>query len=221
MMLRKKSAEVHYAFPRGSEHPVWPAQPLPVGVYAGSFDPIHAGHIVFALKAQKLTGLEHVYFMPERRPARQQSPEHYVHRVAMLRGALKPHRQFSVLDLPDAHLTLASLPRLRRTVPPEAELHLLVTASQLLWPAEPLPPLYRQARLIVAVTSQDQMAEVLARFRSDEAHVANLTFIDISSEHISSAAVRRGLRQGRAVRGLLPSVLKYARRQWLYLPFNS
>jgi nicotinate-nucleotide adenylyltransferase len=219
-MLRKKSAEVHYAFPRGSEHPVWPAQPLPVGVYAGSFDPIHAGHIVFALKAQKLTGLEHVYFMPERRPARQQSPEHYVHRVAMLRGALKPHRQFSVLDLPDARLTSRSLPRLLHALPPQAHIHLLVSASQLLWFTDALPPLYRQMHLVVAVTSQDQMAEVLARFQADAAHVANLTFIDIGSEHISSAAVRSGLRQGKTVRGLLPSVLQYARRQWLYLPLK-
>ena len=220
-MRRKGPSEVRFSLSRGQGHLKVPAEPLPIGIYAGSFDPVHAGHIVFGLKARKLAGLEHVYFMPERRPAYRKTPEHYVHRLAMLQRALKPYRQLSVLDLPDARLTPASLPRLYRAVSPEAELHLLVTASQLLWPAEPLPPLYRQARLIVAVTSQNQMAEVLARFHSDETHVANLTFIDISSDHISSAAVRRGLRQGRVVRGLLPSVLSYARRQWLYLPFNT
>lgn len=219
-MLRRQRSEIRFAFPRGQESVKIPATPLPIGVYAGCFDPVHAGHIIFALKAQKLTGLEHIYFMPERRPARQQSPEHYVHRVAMLRRALKPHRQFSVLDLPDARLTSRSLPRLRRALPPQSQINLLVSASQLLWFADALPPLYRQMHLIVAVTSQDQMAEVLARFQADAAHVANLTFIDIGSEHISSAAVRSGLRRGKPVRGVLPSVLQYARRQWLYLPLN-
>lgn len=218
-MRHKPAAETSYNFPAGHSRPVWPQTPSQIGLYAGSFDPVHAGHIIFALKAQKLAGLDHIYFIPERRPARAQAPEHYVHRTVMLQRALKPHRQFTVLDLPDARLTAASLARARQQLDKGAEVSLLTTASELLWP-DRLPEVYRRLRLIVAVTSHGQLAEVLGRLQLDEAHVPNITFVDISSDDVSSAAVRSGLRARRMARGVLPSVARYARRQWLYLPLN-
>ena len=39
-----------------------------VGVYSGSFDPIHEGHIAFAKEAARVCNLETVIFMPERFP---------------------------------------------------------------------------------------------------------------------------------------------------------
>ncbi|MEI9913739.1 MAG: adenylyltransferase/cytidyltransferase family protein [Candidatus Saccharibacteria bacterium] len=36
-----------------------------IGIYAGSFDPIHLGHITFALQAIEQAGLDKVYFLPE------------------------------------------------------------------------------------------------------------------------------------------------------------
>jgi nicotinate-nucleotide adenylyltransferase len=219
MRLRKTPSEITYAFKAGTEHPVsqGSVERPRVGIYAGSFDPVHAGHIVFALKAQKLAGLERVYFMPERRPRFQTEPEHYVHRAVMLKRALKPHAQFSLLDLPDAHLSLRSIPRVREDLPKDAELSLLTTASELLWHPSELPALYEQVHLIVAITSHSQLAEVMERLNASEKHFHNLTFVDIGKDHVSSSAVRSGLRRGEPVRGLLPSVLRYARQQWLYI----
>lgn len=219
MRQRKPAAETSYDFPAGQGHPVWPQAPPQIGLYAGSFDPVHAGHIIFALKAQKLAGLERIYFIPERRPAHGGVPEHYVHRTAMLQRALKPHRQCTVLDLPDSRLTATSLARALRQLDVGAEVSLLTTASELLW-HENLPEVYRRLRLIVAVTSHDQLAEVLGRLHLDKSYIRNITFVDVGSDNISSEAVRGGLRARRLVHGVLPSVLHYARRQWLYLPLN-
>jgi nicotinate-nucleotide adenylyltransferase len=219
MMRHRLAAETRYDFPAGRERPVWPQTPPQIGLYAGSFDPVHAGHIIFALKAQKLAGLDQIYFIPERRPAHGGAPEHYVHRAVMLQRALKPHRQFAVLDLPDARLTATSLARARQQLGVGAEVSLLTTASELLW-QDGLPDVYRRLRLIVAVTSHVQLAEVLSRLQFGKAHVQNITFVDVGSDNISSAAVRSGLRARRKVRGVLPSVWRYARRQWLYLPLN-
>lgn len=188
-----------------------------IGIYSGSFDPVHAGHIIFALKSQKLAGLERVYFVPERRPQHGAEPEHYVHRSVMLKHAIKPYKQFALFDLPDARLTARSLTRVIDDLPP-ADISLLTTASELLWHEGELPALYRQHHLVVAVTSHAQMAEVLARLANRDGVFGNLTFVDIGTDHISSADVRKGLRQGQRVRGILPSVWRYARRQWLYLP---
>jgi nicotinate-nucleotide adenylyltransferase len=209
--------EVKYEFKPGTEAVVLPPKELPrIGIYSASFDPIHAGHIVFALKAQKIAGLEQVYFVPERKPQHGSEPEHYVHRSVMLQRALQPYRQFLTFDLPDARLTLKSLTRVIENLPP-AEYSLLTTASELLWHEGELPPIYHKLHLVVAVTSHAQMAEVLSRLNDSTRPLGNLTFVDIGTDHISSAAVRQGIRTGNAVRGLLPSVWRYARKQWLYI----
>lgn len=39
-----------------------------IGVYAGSFDPVHNGHIVFAKEAARQCSLETVLFIPEKLP---------------------------------------------------------------------------------------------------------------------------------------------------------
>lgn len=218
MLKTKQKPETSFGFQAGTElvriHP----KPLPrIGIYSGSFDPVHAGHIVFALKAQKIAGLEQVYFVPERRPQHGAEPEHYVHRTIMLGRALQPYDQFHVFDLPDARLNARSLTRVVDGLP-QAELSLLTTASELLWHEGDLPGLYHKLHLVVAVTTHTQMAEVLTRLTAADTPLGNITFVDIGTDHISSAEVRKALRQGRQIKGLLPSVWRYARKQWLYLP---
>lgn len=216
-MLRSKE-EQHYNFQAGDQVVVIEPHKLPrVGIYSGSFDPVHAGHIVFALKSQKVAGLEKVYFVPERKPITNPEPEHYVHRSVMLKRALQPYGQFDVFDLPDARLNARSLTRVIDALPP-SDLSLLTTASDLLWQEGDLPGLYHKLHLVIAVTSHSQMAEVLKRLTAAETPLGNITFVDIGTDHISSADVRKGIRQGRPVRGILPSVWRYARKQWLYLP---
>jgi nicotinate-nucleotide adenylyltransferase len=211
-MRKTAIPEVHYNFQAGDQPVIVEPSRLPrVGIYSGSFDPVHAGHIVFALKSQKVAGLEQIYFVPERRPQHGGEPEHYVHH------ALQPYSQFSVVDLPDARLNSRSFARLRGDLP-QAEYCLLTTASELLWYETELPALYRKLHLVVAVTSHAQMAEVLARLTGGDRPLGSLTFVDIGVEHVSSADIRKGLRTGRRVRGVLPSVWRYARKQWLYLP---
>ena len=39
-----------------------------IGIYAGTFDPVHAGHVAFALQSLEAAKLDRVYFLPERRP---------------------------------------------------------------------------------------------------------------------------------------------------------
>jgi nicotinate-nucleotide adenylyltransferase len=210
--------ETRYDFEAGDKPVVIEELKLPrIGIYSASFDPVHAGHIVFALKAQKIAGLEQIYFVPERKPQHGTEPEHYVHRTVMLKHALQPYEQFEIFDLPDARLTSRSVGRVVEALP-KADFSLLTTASELLWHDGELPVLYRKLHLVVAVTSHAQMAEVLARLTSGERLLGNVTFIDIGTDHISSTAIRQSIRTGRPVQGILPSVWRYARKQWLYLP---
>ncbi len=216
-MNKHKRSEISYQFEAGNEPVVVSPKRLPrVGIYSGSFDPVHAGHLAFALKSQKVAGLERIYFVPERRPAIENEPEHYVHRTVMLSNALRPYAQFSLFELPDARLTSRSFMRLFGQAG-DADYSLLTTASELLWHQGELPALYHKLHLIIAVTSHAQMTEVLASLTANPKAFGNLTFIDIGTEHINSASVRNALRSGHSARGVLPSVWRYARKQWLYL----
>lgn len=72
----------------------------PVGLFGGSFDPPHIGHLLMARDALEQGGLEHVCFIPAAK-----SPLKKNHatasaddREAMLRLALRGEDRFSVLD---------------------------------------------------------------------------------------------------------------------------
>ena len=78
-----------------------------IGIYSGTFDPVHIGHITFALQAMKTARLDQIVFLPERMPRRKQSAEHYGHRAAMLERALRPYPSMGVLELADKSFTIA------------------------------------------------------------------------------------------------------------------
>ena len=86
-----------------------------IGIYSGSFDPIHIGHITFALQSINEAGLTKVYFLPERMPRDKHVHEHFGHRVAMIRRAIKPHSKLALLELDDRTFSVKrTLPKLNK-----------------------------------------------------------------------------------------------------------
>src|SRR5215469_15176515 len=77
-----------------------------IGIYTGVFNPVHTGHIAFALQAMKVAKLDSVVFVPERNPRFKPEAEHFAHRVAMLKRAVRPHLSMAVLELVDRHFTV-------------------------------------------------------------------------------------------------------------------
>lgn len=190
-----------------------------IGIYAGTFDPVHVGHITFALQAFKAAHLDMVYFMPEREPRYKTGVEHYGHRYAMLRRAVRPHLHLAVLDTTDKHFSVGrTLPRLQQEFG-DAELVFLMGSDV----AEHLPTWAHIDQLVAQVSFC-----VGLRHGTDRKHIEDictrlavppnrLTFIDSFAADISSSKVREAIRAKRIVRGVLASVYRYAQREWLYL----
>ena len=65
-----------------------------IGIFAGTFDPVHKGHISFALQAIEAAGLDEVVFLPEPRPRHKQSVTDQSHRIAMINLAIKAYPKF-------------------------------------------------------------------------------------------------------------------------------
>jgi len=67
-----------------------------VGLFGGTFDPIHAGHITVAQAAQRRFHLDAIYFIPSARPPHKSHRElvPFVHRYAMVALACADHAAF-------------------------------------------------------------------------------------------------------------------------------
>ena len=68
-----------------------------IGIFGGSFDPVHFGHLRPALEILEALSLDHMRFMPSGRPPHRDAPvADAAQRLAMLRAAIKDEPRFQV-----------------------------------------------------------------------------------------------------------------------------
>src|SRR3989339_776506 len=69
-----------------------------LGLFGGSFDPVHCGHMELARAARGECGLDRVFFIPALRPPHKKGRAltDARHRLAMLRLAVRPYPAFSI-----------------------------------------------------------------------------------------------------------------------------
>jgi nicotinate-nucleotide adenylyltransferase len=72
-----------------------------IGLFGGSFDPIHLGHLVLAEQAAEQLKLKRLYFIPAgQSPLKTRAPlASGRDRLAMIRAAIRGHPEFEALDL--------------------------------------------------------------------------------------------------------------------------
>ena len=190
-----------------------------IGIYAGTFNPVHTGHIAFALQAVAAAQLDSVYFMPERRPREKATVEHFGHRMAMLERATRPHPKLEVLDLVDVNFSvLRTLPQLQLLFPDSQLVFLVgsdVAPSVPQWPyAEQL---LRQAELVVGVRAGDDPEVLKALIASWDPSPLAVTIFDSYAPSVSSSTIREAIQNREIISGLLPSVQRYSDHHWLYV----
>lgn len=189
-----------------------------IGILAGTFDPVHKGHISFALQAIEQAGLDEVYLIPEPKPRYKGDATHISHRTAMLHMAVEGYSRVRVLELPDKQFQVATtLPRLRHEFP-DAEMLMLVGTDVLghmsVWPH--IRSLLKFMGLVVAVRGdkdERHAFQLLSRLPLEprEAHVLTSNY-----KAVAARDIRGSLKTGGSPDGLLGSVKKYAAENWLY-----
>lgn len=94
-----------------------------IGIFGGSFDPIHLGHLISAEQAREQVRLEQVWFVPAARPPHKQTRDltPFALRVEMLEMAVAGHTDFRVSEIekerPGPSYTVETLRRLHETHP--------------------------------------------------------------------------------------------------------
>lgn len=189
-----------------------------IGIYSGTFNPVHAGHIGFALQAAKEAKLDKVYLMPERYRPHKEDVAHFAHRVAMIRQAIKPHRRLGLIENSDVTFSVTkTLPKLENQFFGKRLVFLM--GSDTLehlnsWPK--VEHLLKLSELVIGIREGDE-AEVEQWVAKLNASPLNLHLIRSYAPSVSSTKIREALRRREKTEGLLLSVERYSDRNWLYI----
>ncbi len=106
-----------------------------IGLFGGTFDPVHCGHLAIAEQAAEELHLEQMLFIPAPDPPhKRKTVATYGQRVAMLELALADHHRFSVSllesELPAPSYTVDTLIELRKRL--TGQFYFLIGADSLL-----------------------------------------------------------------------------------------
>jgi nicotinate-nucleotide adenylyltransferase len=196
---------------------------LRIGIFGGTFNPPHIGHLICAQEACVQLGLDEVVLMPAGNPPHkavedEPGPEH---RLELCRMAVDGDERLRAsaleVDRRGPSYTVATLEQLH-ALSPESELHLIVGGDV----AVGLPSWHQPERVLSLArpavakrrgTARSAVAAALATLPGGE----RAEFFRMPRIGISSTLVRRRVRAGEPIRYLVPEgVDAYIHQHGLY-----
>ncbi|MEL6904694.1 MAG: nicotinate-nucleotide adenylyltransferase [Planctomycetota bacterium] len=221
-----------------------PGGPLRLGVFGGSFDPVHEGHVELVRRAQEAFGLERVHWVPARRPPhkldRVLASDTFRYAMTLIATIGEPSWEVLTLELTRegpsyTYDTLLEIEdRARPLVTPkkdggkarrrrELELYLIIGSDNL--PGLPgwknAEDVLRIARPIVVwrggQTPAEHVAALAGRLPEEAVERICEGFIELPPLPYSSTEVREALAQGQVPEGALHhEVLEFLVEKGLY-----
>ncbi len=198
-----------------------------IGIFGGTFDPVHLGHLILAEQCRERAALDEVWLLPSHRPPNKldKPVTRFEQRCEMLSLAIAGHPSFRIdtieKDLPGPSYTAETLAELRRRHPGD-DFHLILGADSVV----DLPRWHLPARVVeqagIVAVPRPGVALPTAERLSAEIGLADpagvrLTIVQCPLIEISSREIRRAVGEGRSVRYLTPrSVEEYVRKRKLY-----
>ncbi len=197
---------------------------MKLGLFGGTFDPVHNAHLFVAEAARVELGLERMIFLPTRGAHYRSGPVATVEqRLAMLRGAIAANARFALdetdLDESATGYSADLMPRIRARYPND-ELTFVVGGDSLVdspWQRFDVVLANLDAFAIApraerAPERVDSLMETLAPAEREKLRV-----LDLPALNGSATLVRRQLARGGSIRYLVPEfVAKYIAEHGLY-----
>jgi nicotinate-nucleotide adenylyltransferase len=195
-------------------------------VLGGTFDPVHNGHLAIAGESVRKLGLEKVLFVPARRqPLKdREDVETVENRLNMVSLAIEniPQYELSTIETDSAgpSYTVDTLSILKKQYNDGAELYFILG-----WDSLEEMPLWKKPQEII------QLCRIAAFTRSTVPPPAvekldklvpglagRLILIEIEPVDISSTDIRRRLRRGLSIHGMVPQKVEdYIKKHELYV----
>lgn len=206
-----------------------------IGLFGGSFDPVHLGHVATAKELRERLGLSEIRFVPAARSPLKPEVTADGHRVAMLERALAGHPGLvldrSELDRPPPSYTIDTLRRLRQAVGPvESVVFILGLDSFLELPRwKEWQALTALAHLLVVSRPgslprfSPELAAWLDERRADgidalaSAPAGRVLLVEATPRDVASRRIRSAVQAGEDTSGWLnPAVRDYIDQHQLY-----
>jgi nicotinate-nucleotide adenylyltransferase len=198
-----------------------------IGIFGGTFDPVHYGHLLLAELSREQARLEQVWFLPAAVPPHKQHRERSAgeHRMAMLNLAIGGHEPFSVsrleIERGGISYTVDSLEALHASHPGH-DWFLLLGADSL----EDLPN-WREPRRICELalplvaarpgSSPPNFDRLRGLISPERLELARRQQIHMPQIELSSREMRDRVASGRTIRYFTPrAVEKYIESHGLY-----
>lgn len=191
-----------------------------VGIYPGTFDPIHMGHLALAKEAIKQNKLDKLFFLVEPRPRRKQGVKALEHRNEMVRLALQDEPLMGSIQLNQQRFTATeTLPVLVKRFK-DAEIIMLMGDDLLAHFAEwsHVEMLIDQLRFSIGVRSSRE-AEIRQRLdiiQQTTGRRMRVTLFQAPLSRYSSRIIRHEIKKGNKPDGLPSRVRKYIDSERLY-----
>jgi nicotinate-nucleotide adenylyltransferase len=217
-----------------------PEVPSRLGLFGGTFNPMHYGHLRSAEEVCESLALTRLWFIPAGNPPHKTTPgiTPFEVRLEMSRLAVGDHPVMSVSDLegrrPGRSYSIETLRQIRREVGPDWELYFILGLDAILEIAtwKDYKDLFTLSHFVVLDRpgyDRQRLAEVLLRevhprfrplkadrgFQHPSGHKVILQ--ETTLMDISGTGIRERVRHGRSIRYLLPeAVRKYIITHKLY-----
>ena len=207
---------------------------MKIGLFGGTFNPIHRGHLRAALEVEQTFALEKTYFIPSALPPHKEPRgiSDAEDRMEMTRLAVIEHPGFTVSDVElkrsGPSFTIDTVRGFKSIVPEDAELYFIVGVDAFLeidtWKS--YRELFRLIPFIVmsrpraagrdAPVTRDTLEAYITssisdgyRFSASKACFVHdgkqpIFVIDIEALDISSTQIRKRVKQGRPIASLVP-----------------
>jgi len=203
-----------------------------IGIYGGSFDPIHHGHLRIALEVQQTLNLQQVRFLPLNIPAHKNQPiTSNNSRLSMLESAVNQQLNFVIdsqeLNRQETSYTVDSLKNLRKTHPDIPLIFMLGSdAFNHIHKWSRYEQLLELAHLVVMQRPNEthkitspyfSKHQITDPIQLKQKPFGHLLLLPVTQLDISSSQIRQLIQQGKSARYLTPdSVLDIIQQKHLY-----
>jgi nicotinate-nucleotide adenylyltransferase len=180
-----------------------------LGLYGGTFDPIHLGHLILAEQCREACGLDRVWFVIAGTPPHKRGERTPVsQRLEMVRIAVAGHPNFEVCDLetrrPGPHYSVETLELVHRERPLD-QLFFLIGADSLVDLPTWRDPCGIARLATIVVVNRPGIAEVDAAALPHFGPGSNpLQPVSVPPIGIASQDLRRRVAEGRTIRYMVP-----------------
>lgn len=196
-----------------------------VGVFGGSFDPIHLGHLILLEEARSQLRLDRVFLVPAADPPHKQdrAMTPVEQRIAMVQLAIADNEHAAIsrvdVDRPGPHYTVDMLQLLQAELGEACELFFLMGMDSL----RDLPTWYEPMWLVqncrlVALSRPDVEIDWMALEAKLPGVRERVELLEMPQIEISSSRLRKRMRLGKPIRyQVSDAVLGFIREKGLYV----